>query len=51
MDSLNQGWVMHRVLFTYEDSSQQLRVMRLLSAAVRVYYRVRMAHPELPFGG
>jgi hypothetical protein len=22
-----------------------------LSAAVRVYYQVRMAHPELPFGG
>jgi hypothetical protein len=25
--------------------------MRLLSAAVRIYYHVRMAHPELPFGG
>ena len=25
--------------------------MRLLNAAVRVYYHVRMAHPELPFGG
>jgi hypothetical protein len=51
MDSLNQSWVMHRVLFTYADASQQSRIMRLLSAAVRVYYRVRMAHPELPFGG
>ena len=51
MDSLNQSWVMHRVLFTFEDSSQQVRVMRLLSAAVRVYYRARMTHPELPFGG
>jgi hypothetical protein len=51
MDSLNQSWVMHRVLFAYQDSSQQVRVMRMLNAAVRVYYRVRMAHPELPFGG
>jgi hypothetical protein len=51
MDSLNQSWVMHRVLFAYGDPTQQGRVMRLLSAAVRVYYRVRMAHPELPFGG
>jgi hypothetical protein len=51
MDSLNQSWVMHRVLFAYSDTQQQARVMRLLSAAVRVYYRVRMAHPELPFGG
>jgi hypothetical protein len=51
MDSLNQSWVMHRVLFAYGDSSQQVRVMRLLSAALRIYYRARMAHPELPFGG
>ena len=50
MDSLNQSWVMHRVLYDYRDS-QQVRVMRLLSAAVRIYYRVRMLHPELPFGG
>jgi hypothetical protein len=50
-DSLNQSWVMHRVLFDYEDAGQQLHVMRLLAAAVRVYYRVRRAHPELPFGG
>jgi hypothetical protein len=50
-DSLNQSWVMHRVIFDYEDSSQQLRVTRLLSAAVRVYYHARRAHPELPFGG
>jgi hypothetical protein len=51
MDSLNQSWVMHRVLFTYTDAGQQSRVMQLLNAAVRVYYGVRMAHPELPFGG
>lgn len=51
MDSLNQSWVMHRVLFSYDDTQQHMRVMQLLSAAVRVYYRVRMAHPELPFGG
>ncbi len=51
MDSLNQSWVMHRVLHTYEGESQQIRAMRLLATAVRVYYRVRMAHPELPFGG
>jgi hypothetical protein len=51
MDSLNQSWVMHRVLFSYDDTPQQMRVMQLLSAAVRVYYHVRMAHPELPFGG
>jgi hypothetical protein len=51
MDSLNQSWVMHRVLFSYTDTSQQTRVLELLSAAVRVYYHVRMAHPELPFGG
>jgi hypothetical protein len=50
-DSLNQSWVMHRVLFDYEDARHQLHVMRLLGAAVRVYYRVRQAHPELPFGG
>jgi hypothetical protein len=50
-DSLNQSWVMHRVIYDYEEASQQLRVMRLLSAAVRVYYRARKAHPELPFGG
>jgi hypothetical protein len=50
-DSLNQSWVVHRVIFDYEDSSQQLRVMRLLGAAVRVYYHARRAHPELPFGG
>ncbi len=50
-DSLNQSWVMHRVLFDYKDAGQQLHVMRLLGAAVRVYYRVRQAHPELPFGG
>jgi hypothetical protein len=51
MDSLNQSWVMHRVLHKYEGVSQQIHAMRLLAAAVRVYYRVRMAHPELPFGG
>jgi hypothetical protein len=51
MDSLNQSWVMHRVLVAYGDTQQQVRVMRLLSAAVRTYYHVRMAHPELPFGG
>lgn len=51
MDSLNQSWVMHRILSTYSNPSQQLRVMSLLAAAVRVYYSVRMAHPELPFGG
>jgi hypothetical protein len=51
MDSLNQSWVMHRVLYDYQESPQQVRVMRLLSAAVRIYYRVRMLHPELPFGG
>jgi hypothetical protein len=51
MDSLNQSWVMHRSISTYTDKSQQIHVMRLLAAAVRVYYRVRMAHPELPFGG
>jgi len=51
MDSLNQSWVMHRVLFTYEDPSQLVRVVRLLSAAVRIYYHARMTHPELPFGG
>jgi hypothetical protein len=51
MDSLNQSWVMHRVLYDYQDSQRQLRVMRLLSAAVRIYYRVRMLHSELPFGG
>jgi hypothetical protein len=42
---------MHRVIYDYEDSGQQLRVMRLLSSAVRVYYGARRAHPELPFGG
>ncbi|MGA9720163.1 MAG: hypothetical protein WBQ79_17935 [Acidobacteriaceae bacterium] len=51
MDSLNQSWVMHRVLHTYDGVSQQIRAMGLLAAAVRVYYGVRMAHPELPFGG
>jgi hypothetical protein len=51
MDSLNQSWVLHRVLFAYDDTQQQVRVMQLLNAAVRVYYHVRMAHPELPFGG
>jgi hypothetical protein len=51
MDSLNQSWVMHRVLFDYREPARQLRVMRLLSSAVRVYYQVRMEHPELPFGG
>jgi hypothetical protein len=51
MDSLNQSWVMQRVLFAYDDTQQQVRVMQLLNAAVRVYYHVRMAHPELPFGG
>lgn len=51
MDSLNQSWVMHRVLFDYRNGEQEARVVRLLSAAVRVYYGVRMAHPELPFGG
>jgi hypothetical protein len=51
MDSLNQSWVMHRVLFAYSDTQQQARVMRLLNAAVRLYYHVRMAHPELPFSG
>jgi hypothetical protein len=51
MDSLNQSWVMHRVLFAYSDTQQQARVMRLLNAAVRVYYHARMVHPELPFGG
>lgn len=51
MDSLNQSWVMHRVLDTYQQPEGQARVIRLLSSAVRVYYRVRMAHPELPFGG
>ena len=51
MDSLNQSWVMHRVLYNYQDSPRQLRIMRLLSAAVRTYYRVRTLHPELPFGG
>jgi hypothetical protein len=39
------------VLHTYGDPAQQIRAMRLLAAAVRVYYRVRTAHPELPFGG
>jgi hypothetical protein len=51
MDSLNQSWVMHRSLSTHTDTSQQTHVLGLLAAAVRVYYRVRMAHPELPFGG
>ena len=51
MDSLNQSWVMHRVLFSYADPSRQSRVLQILSSAVRVYYRVRMTHPELPFGG
>jgi hypothetical protein len=51
MDSLNQSWVMHRVLFSYTDTSRQNRVLQLLSAAARVYYHVRITHPELPFGG
>ena len=51
MDSLNQSWVMHRVLFSYADASLQSRVLQLLSSAVRVYYQVRISHPELPFGG
>lgn len=51
MDSLNQSWVMHRVVFTYTGLAQTARVMKLLGAAVRIYYQVRMAHPELPFGG
>ena len=51
MDSLNQSWVMHRVLFSYADTGQQSRVLQLLSAALRVYYHVRMEHPEVPFGG
>ncbi len=51
MDSLKQSWVMHRALFAYDDTQRQVRVMQLLSAAVRVYYHVRMAHLELPFGG
>ncbi len=51
MDSLNQSWVMHRVLHSYTDAGQQRHILQLLSAAARVYYGVRMAHPELPFGG
>ena len=51
MDSLNQSWVMHRVLFSYANASRQSQVLQLLSSAVRVYYRARMSHPELPFGG
>jgi hypothetical protein len=51
MDELNQSWVMHRALHTYTDAAQQRHILQLLSAAVRVYYGVRMAHPELPFGG
>jgi hypothetical protein len=43
--------VMHRVLFTYANASQQTRVLQLLSAAARVYYHTRMTHQELPFGG
>jgi hypothetical protein len=50
-DSLNQSWVMHHIIFSYEDPAQQLHVMQLLGAAVRVYYSARRAHPELPFGG
>ncbi|HZD77700.1 MAG TPA: hypothetical protein VE218_11880, partial [Acidobacteriaceae bacterium] len=51
MDSLNQSWVMHRVLFSYADAGRQSRVLQLLSSAVRVYYQARISHPELPFGG
>jgi hypothetical protein len=51
MDSLSQSWVMHRVLFSYANASQQSRILQLLNSAVRVYYHARMAHPELPFGG
>ncbi len=51
MDSLNQSWVMHRAAFTYTSQRQTAQVMQLLSAALRVYYQVRMAHPKLPFGG
>jgi hypothetical protein len=51
MDSLNQSWVMHRVLFDYREPAEEAHVIRLLSAALRVYYHARMGHPELPFGG
>ena len=51
MDSLNQSWVMHRVLFSYPDAGRQSRVLQLLNSAVRVYYQTRISHPELPFGG
>jgi hypothetical protein len=51
MDSLNQSWVMHRTLFGYGEPQDIAHVVRLLSSAVRVYYGVRLAHPELPFGG
>lgn len=51
MDSLNQSWVMHRTLVGYGEPQDTTHVVRLLSSAVRVYYGVRLANPELPFGG
>jgi hypothetical protein len=50
-DARNQRWVMHRVIATYDTNEEQFHAMRLLNSAVRIYYRVRRAHPDLPFGG
>ena len=51
MDSLDQNWVMHRVLNAYDRDDQKAKVADLLSAAVRVYHGIRLQHPEIPFGG
>ncbi len=50
MDSLNQAWVLGRKAFVYRGD-RAVQVVGLLAQATRVYLAVRLAHPELPFGG
>ena len=50
MDSLNQPWTMGRKAFVY-TGDRAVAAINLLAQATRVYLAVRLAHPELPFGG
>jgi hypothetical protein len=50
MDSLNQPWTMGRKAFVY-SGDRAVEAIDLLAQATRVYLAVRLAHPELPFGG
>ena len=50
MDSLNQPWTMGRKAFVY-SGDRAVTAINLLAQATRVYLAVRLAHPELPFGG